>query len=219
MRGISAERMREIDRIAQEEIGIPSIVLMENAGRSVSEIALDTIKGARRTRLYIFCGRGNNGGDGMVCARYLLNSNIRPSIFLLSEPSDLKQDPRINFKILSRMNLSINPITGSRDIRRLKNRFDCDCIVDAIFGTGFSGEVTGLAQDLIDLINRRNRTTISVDVPSGLNATTGIVENLCVRATKTVTFGLPKKGFFINDGPEYAGEVIVKDIGLPRSLL
>jgi len=219
VKAITAQQANRIDHAAQKEFGIPSIVLMENAGRTVSEIAADAVRTPTEARIGVFAGKGNNGGDGLVCARYLINAGFAVSVFILAAPDELKNDPGINLAILRRMKAHHTFFRTGNDIKRASKKFAFDLIIDAIFGIGFSGIVEGLPFNLISRINDSGSPVISVDIPSGLDATTGKIGSVCVRASKTVTFGLPKKGLFINDGPRYAGEVIVKNIGFPASLL
>ncbi|MFH1995638.1 MAG: NAD(P)H-hydrate epimerase [Candidatus Omnitrophota bacterium] len=218
MRSITALRARQID-LAAQKIGIPSIVLMENAGREVADTALKSFRDAAKRSVCVFCGKGNNGGDGFVCARYLMNAGAKVSVYVLGSTDAFKKDPLINLSILKKIEARIHFLRDKKDVRKASRKMAHDLIIDAIFGVGFSGMVEGLAFHSIDLINRTDVPVISVDVPSGLNATTGVVGNICVRADTTVTFGLPKQGLTINDGPRFAGEVIVKDIGFPRGLL
>jgi len=219
MKSITAQRARQIDQAAQKDFGIPSIVLMENAGKSVFEVILARLPYGQHLSVAVFCGKGNNGGDGLVCARYLHNSGVPTSIYVLGSPSAMKRDPKTNLDILARMKARVMFIEEKKQLRKTFKKCSADIFVDALFGIGFSGKVEGAAFNLIDFINANDAMTISVDVPSGLNATTGKVENICVRAHTTVTFGLPKKGLYCNSGPRYAGEVIVNGIGFPNVLL
>lgn len=207
MRRVTAKEMQEIDRIAIEEQGIPSLTLMENAGKAVAEVAMDMAK--PDASISIVCGRGNNGGDGLVAARYLIENGYKPSICLLGDISNIKNDVKVNLEKLTKLNYSlaneINP--------------DSDLIIDAIFGTGFKGETEGKVAQIIEFINALKRPVLTVDVPSGLDATTGKAAKFCIKADKTVTFGLPKQGFYVGDGPKYAGQITVKQIGFPKELL
>lgn len=208
MKTVSVSEMQGLDRKAIEEIGIPSIVLMENAGRGVSEVALDMLGDAPRKRVAIFCGTGNNGGDGFVAARYLARQGPELCVYILGEKSHVKNDPGINLNILEKMGVKINEIASPINI-------NVDLVIDAIFGIGLKGEVKEPVRGIIMDLNKQNIPILSVDVPSGLDADSGEVLGQAIKAKKTVTIEFPKKGFYINKGPEHAGEVVVADIGIP----
>jgi len=199
--------MQGLDQRAIEEIGIPSIVLMENAGRGVGETAMDMLGGASGKSIAVFCGTGNNGGDGFVAARYLVRQGVEVKVYIIGEKGRIKNDPAINLNILERMGFGIIEIAAPVEL-------DVDLAIDAIFGIGLKGEVKGLARDIIADLNRQNTHILSVDVPSGLDADTGEVLGEAIRAKKTVTMQFPKKGFYINKGLAHVGEVVVADIGL-----
>jgi len=207
MKALSVKEMQELDKIAIEEIGIPSLILMENAGRCVAEVAMDMLKGLSNKKVAIFCGRGNNGGDGFVAARHLLNKGIDIEVFLIGKIKDLKDDPKINASILKNLGVEIKEITAPVEI-------DVSLIIDAIFGIGLKGEVTSPIKEIIDDINKKGLEVLSVDIPSGLDGDRGIALGTSIKATKTLTIQFPKKGFYINHGPEYTGEILIADIGL-----
>ena len=214
---VSSDEMRLIDEEAITNFGIPSIVLMENAGKAVYKEAMNMLppEGSKPARkVLVLCGKGNNGGDGLVVSRYLANNDINVSVMLLCEAKRLKQDPLTNFNILQKMELKISCLRGA-----VSNIRDYDLIIDAIFGTGFSGEPDREASSLFKEINESAVPVLSVDIPSGLDATSGDCGTTCVKAKRTVTFGLPKKGFYKSRGPEFTGEIVVKNIGFPASLL
>jgi NAD(P)H-hydrate epimerase len=208
MKIVSVGEMQEIDQKAIQEIGIPSLILMENAGRCVADIAMEMLGSARsHKKVAIFCGTGNNGGDGFVAARHLFNKGVKVSVYLIGKKSALKDDPKINASILENIGVKIKEISGPVDI-------DGDLIIDAIFGIGLKGEVKELAGSIITSINKKAAPVISVDVPSGLDADTGKVLAVAIKADTTVTMQFPKKGFYLNSGPEYTGRVVVTDIGV-----
>ena len=212
----TAEEMRDLDRRAGDEFGVPSIVLMENAGRHVARAALDTLGGAKGKRVTVIAGRGNNGGDGFVAARHLRDAGADVSVFLLASPEDVKGDAKTNLDALLESGL---PVKSSESISKIESALaHSDLVIDAIFGTGLRGEVTGPAADAIGAMNRCGRPVIAVDLPSGLDADTGGIWGVCVRASRTVTFALPKIGMFIYPGADCIGELTVVDIGIPREL-
>jgi ADP-dependent NAD(P)H-hydrate dehydratase / NAD(P)H-hydrate epimerase len=202
---LSASQVRALDKHTINKYGIPSIVLMERAGRAVAQEVLLFVKRLRadiaNPKVAVFCGKGNNGGDGMVCARYLSSAGLSVQVYLLCAKSKLKGDAYYNMLTIKKFN-------------RLKKTFKSDIIIDAIFGTGFHGRPDSDYESVIKAINRNPAYKIAVDVPSGLDATTGKVEGSAVAVDKTVTMGFPKTGFYKNDGPLYCGKIKVVDIGL-----
>lgn len=218
---LKRDEVREIDRKAIEEYEIPGIILMENAGRNVAEEILKMLSWPKKAKVVIFCGKGNNGGDGFVIARHLYNKGVNVSVYLLTRISNVLADgdASTNLKILLNMNLKVNelPEGNMKEIR--KELQDCNIIVDAIFGTGLSGEVREPARSLIMEINETNIPVVSVDIPSGLDCDEGVVLGAAVKATKTVTFVAAKAGFFKECGREYTGELIVSDISVPKELI
>ncbi|MBN1354043.1 MAG: NAD(P)H-hydrate epimerase [Candidatus Omnitrophica bacterium] len=214
MKTVTSKRMKQLDMAAQEVYGIPSVVLMENAGGAAArEIKKFYRKGSKAS---VFCGKGNNGGDGFVCARYLALSGIETEVFLLARYQDVKNtDPLINLDILNKMGIPVKGIITKSDVERLKTGFRCDFIVDAIFGIGFKGDLPEHIGEVISFLNHTRKPVFSLDVPSGLDATSGIARGACVKARKTIAFGFAKTGFFRKDGPFFSGRIIVKDIGLP----
>ena len=220
MEYVTSQRMREIDRRAIEEFGVPSIVLMENAGQGASCVALDMLREKKKGEVVFVCGKGNNGGDGFVCARHLINKGVEAEIFLLGHPHELKGDAGINYKILKNIGSEIRTVESKDEIGELEKVLNrARLIVDAIFGIGLSGEVREPYRKVINFINQSQRPVLSLDVPSGLDATEGKVLGVSVKAHKTVTFALPKTGFVKDEGPVYTGELIIVDISIPRILL
>jgi NAD(P)H-hydrate epimerase len=216
MRYVSAKEIAGIDRLAQRRFCIPSLILMENAGRVAAEEILKSMKRRPGRKAAVFCGKGNNGGDGFVAARHLACEGVTADIFLIGKARDIKKpDPLVNLKIIRKMRLKISEITGEKGVEKLKRSFRYDAIVDAIFGTGFTGGLSGHMAGLVDFLNGTGRPIFSLDVPSGLDATTGKVETTCVKAARTITFGLPKKGFIKSAGPRYTGKVTVRNISYP----
>ncbi len=211
---VTVKQMQAIDRRAIDKTGIPSLVLMENAGRGVAQAVRASLKGRARPRVAVVCGLGNNAGDGFVAARHLLNAGVRTEIFLAGSPRRLKQDALINYMILKRSGFSFGRLDGKAEhawgrIRRVQ------IIVDAVFGVGLSREIREPYYSIIDHLNCSRAKILAVDIPSGLDGTTGRTYGICVRAFKTVTFHRAKKGFFRNAGPEYTGKIVVADIGIP----
>jgi hydroxyethylthiazole kinase-like uncharacterized protein yjeF len=216
---VTADEMRKIDRNAIEVVGIPGVVLMENAGRAVADTVKNLLEHVASPRVCIFAGKGNNGGDGFVVARHLANSQFRVKTFLLGEIGQIQGDAKINLDILMGMGMEVEELNADGLPTARVAMSMSDLVIDAVFGTGFKGEVEGYVSHVIDTVNESGRPVVAVDVPSGLDSTTGRVSSSCVKATHTVTFGLPKVGLLLYPGAAYAGELVVADIGLPRSLL
>ncbi len=197
-----AEAMRAIDRWAIDEQGVPSLDLMERAGigvaRAVEQLAPDGL-------VTVLCGKGNNGGDGLVAARLLRDAGREVAVLTAGPPDELKGDARENL-----LRLPGEPPVPLRPVR------DCAVIIDALLGTGFAGEPRGAVAEAIAAANACGAPVVSVDVPSGVDASTGVVCASAVRAAITVTFHAAKPGLWINPGKAHAGEVRTLDIGIPR---
>jgi NAD(P)H-hydrate epimerase len=215
----TAEQMRELERRAVEEAGLPTIVLMEHAGRATASVALRMLESRGGRRIVAVCGRGNNGGDGLCAARHMVNTGAAVRTWLLARDQDLTGDAATNLRALRASNAEVNNIVGASDAAVRGIAFGADLVVDAIFGTGFRGPAMGIAARAIEAINDSGAPVVSVDVPSGLDADTGRPEGPCVRATATVTMGLPKIGMAVHPGAAYCGEVVVADLGIPRKLV
>lgn len=215
-KAFSAREIQKLDEIAVQKIGIPSIALMENAGRSVAQEVLRHLKRFSQKHVSIICGLGNNGGDGFVCARHLINHNVRIKIFLIGNPDHLKNDAALNYKILRNLKIPIHVIDSTVSLKTLDVYLKkSKIVVDAIFGVGLNRVITGPFKTVIEKINSAKAYVISVDVPSGLDATIGKIYGVCIRAKMTVTFSFFKKGFFINQGSRHVGKIVLVDIGIP----
>ncbi len=214
---VTAQRMREIDQQAITEWGITGTVLMENAGRTVVDAIARFLPDFVQKRFLVICGKGNNGGDGLVITRHLLNRGSQVTTLLLGRIADLKGDARTNAEILLKAN---HPIVEVTDTEQLAQFFTGhQVIVDAIFGTGLSAPPTGIFAEAINLINESSALVISVDIPSGVDADTGKILGLAVRAHLTVTMGLPKLGSLLYPGKIYTGKLEIADIGIPKNLI
>jgi len=211
-------QMRECDRLTIEEIGIPGLVLMETAARAVVlEVERRLGNDVSEKRITIFCGKGNNGGDGLACARHLLNHGAEVFTILTTPIESLSGDARTNADLLLKVGGEILVIDSVDQIP--SEALITDLVIDALLGTGFIGELTGLYCDLIDLIGRMEALVVAVDVPSGVSGLTGLVGGKAVEADSTVTFGLLKPGLVLPPGRDLAGQVTVADIGIPRSVI
>jgi len=210
---ITAKQAKDIDIKARNIFGISTLVLMENAGRQVFEEAIKILHS--RKSLAVFCGPGNNGGDGFVAARHLLTYGIRPDVFLAGKFFEVENEAKVNLEILLRLKPKITEV-NKENLDLVKNKI-CQYafIIDALLGVGLQGEVRGIFQDLIGMINTAKAYILSVDIPSGLDATTGRVLGCAVKADQTVTFIAKKRGMVYADGRRYCGRIVVKDLGIP----
>jgi len=212
-------QMRECDRITIEKVGLPSLVLMENAARAVAAKAVEMMgeDGPAGKRVRVFCGRGNNGGDGLAAARYLVSWGVDVELFVLSARWELKGDAGKQAILFQKVGGKIRWVT--RHDRLYYNQMPVDLIIDALLGTGFTGRMKGLYETAVQLIERQECLVLAVDIPSGVNGDTGAVEGTAVRADATVTFGLYKPGLLLPPGRDYAGKVQVVDIGIPTKVV
>lgn len=218
MRVATAAQIAELDRRAVEEHGVPAAVLMDHAGRRVAEVAGALLRERSGHRVLVLAGKGNNGGDGLVAARYLRVQGIEASVLLLGPPDELRGEAGEALKAAQEAAVPIRqmPDLGPGGAAAAIN--EADLIVDALFGTGFRGPVRGEAAVLIELANHAGRPIVAADIPSGLEADTGRWEGACTRAAATVTMALPKPGLLIYPGAEMTGRVYVADIGYPVHL-
>jgi len=218
MKVTTAEEMRTIDTKTINEIGIPSIVLMENAGRSVKQVVEKLL--APDEMVSIFVGRGNNGGDGLVVARYLVSSGYETIVYLLAKPDQFTGDALTNLKICQNLGIPIRTISSKEKLEKWQYEIEESAvIIDSIFGTGLKGAVRGLSAEIIEHINSIDATVVAVDLPSGLLADTGQTEGACIKASHTVTMGLPKRGLLLYPGADFAGRITVADIGFPPEVI
>ncbi|MDD2421684.1 MAG: NAD(P)H-hydrate dehydratase [Heliobacteriaceae bacterium] len=218
---VTAAEMRRFDARATEEYGIPSLILMENAGIQVGrEVSRRLPGGIQGKQVLILCGKGNNGGDGLVVARHFLNGGAVVKVFLLAQKRELKGDALTNLTIYQRMGGKIYALTDSKDLNALRVALlSTDVVVDAIYGTGFKGAVSELTAKAMAMINATGLLTVAVDLPSGLEADTGGLAKAYIEATVTVTLGLPKIGLVLEPGASATGELVVADITLPQIML
>ncbi len=216
---VTASESRQFDQLA-EQAGMPSLVLMENAALRLAEVVTQHFELDPPKRIVILCGKGNNGGDGMALARHLSNIGFQVQVFLLAEPSELKGDAAINYKALFNFGVPVQPIVSSEQLPQLIEPLkSADLVVDALLGTGISGEVRGLYAEVILLITNYASRILSVDIPSGINSDTGEICGVAVRADATVTLGAIKLGLILFPGADYAGDLFVGSLGIPDSLL
>lgn len=215
---VTAAQMRELDRRATEEYAIPGLLLMENAGRAVFEAACDLLDGeVRGRRVLVVCGPGNNGGDGFVAARHLDNAGADVVVAYYGDRAKAKGDALANLEIVERMGVLIAAAPPMEELESLLD--SADLVVDALLGTGISGEIREPFRSVIGALLRSVPPVLSVDIPSGVDADTGVELGEAVQAEMTVTFGLPKVGLVTYPGRERCGELRIADISIPDVLL
>ncbi|MGQ9617891.1 MAG: NAD(P)H-hydrate dehydratase [Candidatus Aminicenantia bacterium] len=219
MKILNSSQMREIDNKAINEIGIPGVVLMENAGRSAYEEIVKRFPDFKKKRMSILCGKGNNGGDGFVIARHLINHGANPDIYLFGNDSEVKGDARINLSILLKMKVKINKIVEEKDWEIHKEKIrDSEIIIDAIFGTGFQGGLGPFWEKVFSDIETFRGYKIAIDIPSGLSSDSYFSKDTSFKADLTIAMASPKIPHIFPPASERVGEVVVADIGIPEFL-
>jgi ADP-dependent NAD(P)H-hydrate dehydratase / NAD(P)H-hydrate epimerase len=220
MRVLNTDQMREADRRTIHEIGIPSIVLMENAGRqavAAMEAAFDDLTSSH---VAVLCGRGNNGGDGFVVARTLIQRGVETSVFLIGSVSDVQGDARTNIEVLGRIGLTVVEITSAQEWElHFSEISECEVVVDAMLGTGFHGELTGLLQTVVADVNASGVPVVAIDLPTGLSADTADFDGVAIEASMTVTLAAPKIPLIFPPADSHAGDLVIADIGIPYPVI
>ncbi|MGC9522000.1 MAG: NAD(P)H-hydrate epimerase [Anaerolineae bacterium] len=216
MKVSTISEMRALDRKAIEQYGITAELLMENAGQAVYYVILKEF-GVVGRRFVVLCGLGNNGGDGLVVARKLHSSGGLVSVLILGNPDKFRGAAETNFGIVSRLPIEVR---RPQSIQAVADELaGCDAVVDAMLGTGITGDVRGLYRDVIEALNQSGKTVFSVDIPSGVDGDTGRVRGAAVRADYTVTFGLPKIGNVLTPGYDLCGKLYVSHISFPPAMI
>lgn len=221
-RTLSVKQARELDKLAESKFGIPSLILMENAGIELAHhIRNFMIPPINQCKVAMLCGTGNNGGDAFVAARHLLQQEIAAKVFLVGEESSLKGDAAVNFRIIKSLGISIETLARFELRKNEWNRLPV-LIVDAILGTGFESPLREPALSAVRLINnfKKNHNcsvkVLAVDVPTGLNGDLGVVEKDIVRADMTVSLACLKPGLLTVEAKQFVGRIEVVDIGIPE---
>jgi NAD(P)H-hydrate epimerase len=215
---LTRDQVRDVDRRAIQEFGVPGIVLMENAGRGCAEL-LRALGVAGR--VVVCCGKGNNGGDGYVIARHLDNWGVRVGVLLFAHPDQLVGDAKTNFHIIEKSGLPLQVHAGQAVDREAVQRelAGAEWVVDALFGTGLSGPLDPPFDGVIEAINSGPAKVLAVDIPSGLDCDSGRPLGPAVRARHTATFVALKKGLAAAGAGDWVGQAHVIDIGVPRAVL
>ena len=226
MKLANTEELRLLDRQAMEEGGMPGILLMEQAGKAVADVAVAYRENVQKQRgdyanAVVVCGKGNNGGDGLVAARWLYNWGWRVRVLLIgAQPQEIQGDAALALQLLGRAGVEVLPVQDETELGLAEVAcVKADLIIDALLGTGFKGELQGLLQQTCTMLNRVPTEVLAVDVPSGVNGDTGAADEAAVEAVATVTMALPKIGFFLQPAEKYVGQLFVADIGLPSKLV
>jgi len=214
---MTRQQVQSIDRWAMDELGIAGVVLMENAGRDCAELAIGLLHDVEKPSVTIFCGVGNNGGDGYVITRHLLNNGFEVRTVICADVDKIKGDAKANLDILHKMNCSVEIMDMQGCMFGQVSSFcnGADLVIDCIFGTGLAGELREPYGELIEAINEQGIDILAVDIPSGLDCDTGEPLGTAIEAMCTVTFVAVKKGFVVNESSQqYTGEIFVADIGI-----
>ncbi|HBG73221.1 MAG TPA: NAD(P)H-hydrate epimerase, partial [Deltaproteobacteria bacterium] len=220
MKIVTARQMAELDRVTIHTYGIPALVLMENAGRSCTDrifrILEEKVGAPQEASVAVVCGKGNNGGDGMVIARHLHNRGAYVEVFLLGEEDELSPDARTQHEILRRMDVEVRVIRDTEGVEDLRTYLEeVHLCVDAILGTGLSSPLSGIVREVVEVVNLSMAPVFAVDIPTGIDATTGRILGEAIRADYTGTFGLLKLGHVLLPGSIHCGETEIYDIGIP----
>ena len=216
---LSAAQIRRLDELAITKYGVPGVCLMENAGLAVARAAEAMHRGLATPAgpIVILCGKGNNGGDGFVAARHLESWGLPLEVWALAPPGCVPgTDAQIHRRALEQGGLTVR--LAGEDRSGLRSSLEkAGIIIDALLGTGLSGPPRGLVAEVLQWVIEVNKPLLAVDIPSGLDADTGVVHGLCPPAQCTITFGALKRGFFLAQGPQMTGRVELYSIGIPAA--
>jgi hydroxyethylthiazole kinase-like uncharacterized protein yjeF len=220
MKLATSQDMKKVDELAVKDHGMAVPQLMEAAGTAVVKAMEEIYGDLREKTVGILCGKGNNGGDGWVVARLLKQKKISVVAVLLGETGELAGEPQKQYQKAKTAKVPVIPLGGAEGLPSVRVALEeCDLLVDALFGTGLSRPIEGLGRDLIQLVKGLAKPVVAVDIPSGLSADSGSPLGETLPAQLTVTFGLPKAGFYTPIGSTFTGRVVVDDIGFPEALL
>jgi hydroxyethylthiazole kinase-like uncharacterized protein yjeF len=220
MRVLNTQQMREADRRTIEEIGIPSVVLMENAGRQAVAAMEAAFEDLPASHVGVLCGLGNNGGDGFVVARTLVQRGVETSVFLLGRVADVRGDARTNLEVLGRIGLTVVEIGDAQEWElHFSEISQCELLVDAILGTGFHGQLSGLLETVVADVNGLGVPVVAIDLPTGVSADTHEVQGEAIEASMTVTLAAPKIPLILPPADTHGGDLVIADIGIPLPVL
>lgn len=223
---LTAEAMREADRFTIEEYGLPGFTLMESAGRGCADAIRSNYGPVDGAPIVILCGKGNNGGDGLVVARRLYAAGARVHVVLTTDAEELRADSAHNLDLLTQLQangtsdrLTVTTLDTLEDLTETANRLAPHLYVDALLGTGLTTELREPIRSLVEWLNRRTAPIVAIDVPTGVHSDTGAVLGTAVVANRTVSMGAQKVGLVVGEGPQHAGGVDVVDIGIPSFVI
>lgn len=211
---LTREEILKIENETEEKYGIKRIILMENAGREVFNCVKRELKSVKNKKILVFCGKGNNGGDGFVSARYFFNNGAIVKVYYTGKPEEFSDISFTNFDILNKMKVDIFSIDNLK-LKEIEIKKG-DIVIDGLLGIGLKGEIKGKLREIIEYINENASYIVSIDIPSGLDCDTGEVHGVAIKSNLTVSLGFLKRGFFINKGPQYTGKIKLGDIGFPK---
>lgn len=211
---ISVQEMRRIDELTVRHFGVEIIQMMENAGRAVASQAREMV--GVRGKITVLCGKGNNGGDGLVAARFLSTWGAEVNIILASHPDELNTLVRDHYGTATSMH--VNRMTSVDNLQWELAMKQSDLLVDGLLGYNLKGDPRGKYADLITLANHSGRKVLAIDCPSGLDSDTGQAQNPCIKASATLALSLPKRGLFLGDAKKHVGKVFVADMGVPHEV-
>lgn len=220
MRVLNTQQMREADRRTIDDVGILSIVLMENAGRQAVAAMEAAFEDLATSHVGVLCGRGSNGGDGFVVARTLVQRGVETSVFLLGSVAEVRGDARTNLEILGRIGLTVVEITNAQAWElHFSEISECELLVDAMLGTGFHGPLSGLLETVVADVNGLGVPVVAIDLPTGLSADSHEVDGEAIDATMTVTLAAPKIPLILPPADSHCGDLVIADIGIPLPIL
>jgi len=220
MKIVTPKQMNAIDACSINEYGIPGILLMENAAIAVVSEAVSMMGGCGGKAVTVVAGRGNNGGDAFAAARLLYSRGADVNVYLTGLKDGITGDALFNLNLLEKTGVCVSEINEEKDIDLLAADMSRSALIlDGIFGTGLSRDITGLTALVIRRMNECGKPILSIDIPSGIDGTDGSIRGVCVKADTTVTFCMPKTGLVVNPGCQYTGRLIVADIGIPRGAI
>lgn len=216
---VTPSEMAKMDGLTIKEFGVPGHTLMESAARGAVEVFVRHFKNLDKKKICVVCGKGNNGGDGLVMARYLAPKTAGTDVFLMAGKNDLTGDAALNLALFEKTGKTVEEIISEDDVKRFGSIIrEYDIILDAIFGTGLNSSVTGIPGQMIDFMNLSKKPVFAVDIPSGLDAGTGRPLGKAIRADITATFGFPKIGHAVGPGASFCGITEIIDIGIPKHM-
>ena len=214
------KEMQEIDKVSFEQYGLPAVLLMENAGHRAAEAMDSLVKGVAGKTICVLAGSGNNGGDALCAARHIQNMGAKVKLFLAGDSTHFSEAAKVMYRALTAMQIETNSLDSDRDWDRLHFalKFAAGAL-DGMLGTGFEGELRKKNLRIIEELNAAGCPVLAIDIPSGVEADTGKISTVAVKADMTLALGLPKIGHLLSPGADMTGELLVDDIGIPRELL